>query len=76
MIIDSPPVLASSSASVLALNVGQILYVVEAERTREGELRDALKMIDSCANINFLLNKTRFTAGKKKFGSYYGYGYN
>ncbi len=76
IIIDSPPVLASSAASVLALHVGQILYVVEAERTREEELNDALKMIENCKNINFLLNKTRFTAGKKKFGSYYGYGYN
>ncbi len=76
IIIDSPPVLASSSASVLALHVGQILYVVEAERTREEELKDALKMIEKSKNINFLLNKTRFTAGRKKFGSYYGYGYN
>ncbi len=76
IIIDSPPVLASSAASVLALHVGQILYVVEAERTREVELTDAIKMIEKCKNINFILNKTRFTAGRKKFGSYYGYGYN
>lgn len=76
IIIDSPPVLASSAASVLALHVGQILYVVEAEKTREGEMNDSLKMIEKCKNINFLLNKTRFSPGKKKFGSYYGYGYN
>ena len=75
IIIDSPPVLASSAASVLAMHVGQILFVVEAERTREEELNDALKMIEDCKNINLLLNKARFTAGKKKFGSYYGYGY-
>ncbi len=74
IIIDSPPVLASSAASVLALHVGQILYVVEAEKTREEELGDALKMIEKCKNINLLLNKARFTAGKKRFGSYYGYG--
>lgn len=76
IIIDSPPVLASSAASVLALHVGQILYVVEADRTRTAELNDAIKMIEKCKNINFLLNKTRFTAGRKKFGSYSGYGYN
>lgn len=76
VIIDSPPVLASSAASVLALHVGQVLYVVEADRTREGELTDALKMIKKGPAINFILNKTRFTAGNKKFGSYYGYGYN
>jgi len=76
IIIDSPPVLASSAASVLAMHVGQILYVIEAERTREEELNDAFKMIEKCKNINLLLNKARFTAGKKKFGSYYGYGYS
>lgn len=76
IIIDSPPLLASSAASVLALHVGQILYVVEAERTSKEEISDALKMIEKCENINFILNKTRFSAGKKKFGTYYGYGYN
>lgn len=76
VIIDSPPVLASSAASVLALHVGQILFVIEAERTREEELNDALKLIEKCKNINLLLNKARFTAGKKRFGSYYGYGHS
>jgi receptor protein-tyrosine kinase len=75
IVIDAPPVLASSAASVLALHVGQILYIVEAERTREEELSGAFKMIDKCKNINLLLNKARFTAGNKRFGSYYGYGH-
>jgi len=74
IIIDSPPVLASSAASVLALHVGQILYVIEAEKTQEEELVDAFKMIEKCKNINLILNKARFTAGRKRFGSYYGYG--
>tara|TARA_B100001939_G_scaffold241823_1_gene209235 strand:- start:597 stop:1541 length:945 start_codon:yes stop_codon:yes gene_type:complete len=76
VIVDSPPVLANSSASVLALRVGQVLYIVEADRTREEELKEALSMISSCEHINLLLNKSRFSSGKKKFSSYYGYGYN
>ncbi|MFC7049351.1 XrtA-associated tyrosine autokinase [Emcibacter nanhaiensis] len=76
IIIDSPPVLASSSASVLALSVGQVLYVVEADKTREIDLKEALSMIGSCEHINLLLNKSRFSGGKKKFGSYYGYGHH
>ncbi|WP_321389611.1 XrtA-associated tyrosine autokinase [Emcibacter sp.] len=75
IIIDSPPVLASSSASVLALSVGQVLYVVEADKTREIDLKEALSMIGSSEHINLLLNKSRFSGGKKKFGSYYGYGH-
>jgi len=74
VIFDSPPVLASSVASVLALHVGQILFVVEAERTREPQLKEALSLVRSCQNINLLLNKSRFPGGDKKFGSYYGYG--
>jgi len=76
IIIDSPPVLASSAASVLALHVGQVLFVVEAEKTGETELKESLDMISACKNINLVLNKSRFSGGKKKFGSYYGYGYN
>ena len=74
VIFDSPPVLASSVASVLALHVGQILFIVEAERTREPQLKEALSLVSSCENINLLLNKSRFSGGDKKFGSYYGYG--
>lgn len=76
IIIDSPPVLASSAASVLALHVGQVLFVVEAEKTGEAELKESLEMISACKNINLVLNKSRFSSGKKKFGAYYGYGYN
>ncbi|RIK95432.1 MAG: protein tyrosine kinase [Proteobacteria bacterium] len=74
VIFDSPPALASSVASVLALHVGQILFVVEAERTREPQLKEALSLVSSCQHINLLLNKSRFSAGEKKFGTYYGYG--
>lgn len=74
IIFDSPPVLASSVASVLALHVGQILFVVEAERTREPQLKEALSLVSSCQHINLLLNKSRLAGGDTKFGSYY-YGY-
>lgn len=74
VIFDSPPVLASSVASVLALHVGQIMFVVEAERTREPQLKEALSLVSSCEHINLLLNKSRFSAGDQKFGTYYGYG--
>ncbi len=74
IIFDSPPALASSAASVLAMHVGQTLFVVEAENTREPQLREGLSMVSACKNTNLLLNKTRFNTGGRKFGSYYGYG--
>ena len=58
IIIDSPPVLASSEASVLALLVGQIVLVVEANRTKKANVERSLKLISNCENIYFVINKT------------------
>ncbi|MCJ9430367.1 XrtA-associated tyrosine autokinase [Kordiimonas marina] len=74
VIFDSPPVLASSAASVLALYMGQTVFVIEAEKTTEPQIKESLTMISSCENINLILNKTRYSGSNKKFASYYGYG--
>ena len=74
IIIDSPPVLASSAAPVLAMHVGQTVYVVEAETTRDAEIREGLNMLSACQNIQLLLNKSRFQPGGRRYGTYYGYG--
>lgn len=76
IVIDSPPALASSASSVLAMHVGQILFVVEADRTSEEEVKEALQLVKSCKNVNLILNKAKFHTGSKRFGSYYGYGYD
>lgn len=73
VIFDSPPLLATSEASVLASHMGQIVMVVEADRTPQSALREALELIgDSGAAISLLLNKT---TGPQSAGGYYGYGY-
>lgn len=74
VIFDSPPVLASSAASVLALYMGQTVFVIEAEKTTEPQIKESLSMISACENINLILNKTRYSGSNKKFASYYGYG--
>lgn len=74
VIFDSPPVLASSAAPVLALHVGQTVYVVEAEHTREPEVREGLSMLSACEHMHLLLNKSRFAPGGRRYGTYYGYG--
>lgn len=73
-IFDSPPALAASPASVLALHVGQAVMVVRADRTSEAELRDAIGLLSGCGDIRLLLNGVQFAAGTRRFGSYYGYG--
>lgn len=74
IIFDSPPALAASPASVLALHVGQAVMVVHADVTIDTALRDALSLLSGCENIQLLLNRTKFSPTGRKFGNYYGYG--
>jgi protein-tyrosine kinase len=74
IIFDSPPALAASPASVLALHVGQILMVVHADVTNDSALRDAISLLSGCDHIQLLLNQTKFSPTGRKFGNYYGYG--
>ena len=74
IVFDSPPVLASSEPSVLALHVGQIAFVVEAEATGRRAIEEALSMVSGCKNISLILNKRRGWMGSEHFGAYYGYG--
>jgi len=72
IIFDCPPILATSEATVLASYMGQIVFVVEAERTPQEAVKDALAHLSDCEHVGILLNKAPSrTAG----GDYYGYGY-
>jgi exopolysaccharide/PEP-CTERM locus tyrosine autokinase len=74
LVFDSTPLLAASSAGVLAALSGQVLVVVRAEVTREAALRDAIGLIGQHNGISLLLNRVRFTPEGRRFGSYYGEG--
>ncbi len=74
IIFDSPPALAASPASVLALHVGQTVMVVNADSTTDSALRDALSLLSGCEHIQLLLNRAKFSPTGRKFGNYYGYG--
>ena len=74
IIFDSPPALASSAASVLATHVGQIIFVVEADKTRESDLQEALSLMSACPNIQLVLNKVPVHQQSRRFAHYYGYG--
>ena len=69
VIFDSPPLLLTTEASVLASHMGQIVMVVEAETTTQHAVKDALRQIETCANINLVYNKAKAFPG----GNYYGY---
>jgi len=74
IIIDSPPLLAASGARVLAGLAGQIVFVVEAIRTTQNAMREALRMIETHANIGLVLNKSRERPRAAYQYGYYGAG--
>lgn len=71
ILFDSPPALAASPASVLALHVGQVTMVVRADRTSESDLREAVSLLDACAHLHLMLNAVSYAPGGRRFGSYY-----
>ena len=71
IIFDSPPMLARSEAMVLAQHVGQVVFVVEAERTSRTAVNEALAMIGQKLG-GVVLNKTPQIPLQEGFG-YYDY---
>jgi exopolysaccharide/PEP-CTERM locus tyrosine autokinase len=76
IIIDSPPILASSEPGVLASYVGKVVMVVQANATTKGAIAQSLSLIDVCPNVNFVLNNVTATAGPERFGYYGSYDYD
>ena len=73
IIFDTAPLLATSEAAVLVSLVGQILIVVEAEKTSKGAISSAVEMIKGHQGVGFVLNKARPQIGASLIGGYYNY---
>lgn len=75
IVFDSPPLLLTNEATALAAHMGQIVVVVEAEKTEHETLRQALALIEECPVKLLLLNKNRYGARGGYYGIYGGSGY-
>ena len=72
VIFDSPPLLLTTEARVLASHMGQVVIVVQAGKTLQSDVQSALATIDSCPIRLMLLNQAQASS----HGGYgYGYGY-
>ena len=69
VIFDSPPLLATTEARVLATNMGQIVMVVASDATTQHAVKQALVALESCEIVMMVLNKAR----KSDIGTYYAY---
>ena len=59
VIFDSPPLLLTSESRVLASHMGQIAMVVESETTTQHAVKEALRQLEGCSNVNLIYNKMR-----------------
>jgi len=73
VLIDSPPLLASTEGQVIAAIAGQVVMVVAENSTSRDDVRSALALLDEQKPINAILNKSE----RPIMGGYYygGYGY-
>ncbi len=71
VVFDSPPLLLTSEAGVLANLMGQIVFVVGAETTPQNAVTQAMEHIGQDKTVGLLLNRAR--KHSRLFG--YGYGY-
>lgn len=72
VIFDSPPLLLTNEAHVLARQMGQVILVVAAENTKQQDVKNALHLIETNTHVSLIYNKAEpFLSGQK-----YGYGYN
>jgi len=73
IIFDTPPLLITSEAQVIASLAGQVVLVVEADRTLKHDVEDAVNMLDETKPIGLVLNKTQTSSGSDYYGdSAYG----
>lgn len=74
IIFDSPPLLFTTEAGVLASLMGQIVFVVAERQTPQSKVTEALSRLSEDKIVGLILNKSK-SQGKGAYGYSYGYGY-
>jgi receptor protein-tyrosine kinase len=57
VIVDTPPVLASTEAATLAPQVHQVVMVVAALQSDRFQIEKSLESVSACRSISLLFNK-------------------
>jgi exopolysaccharide/PEP-CTERM locus tyrosine autokinase len=72
IIFDAPPLLLTTEAKVLASRVGQVIVVVEAERTSRHIVAQAFAAVANCDLVMSVLNRCHRPREMPPYGDYYG----
>ena len=74
IIMDSPPLLATSEAHALSQKAGQIVLIIEYGKTLQAEVREAINTLDSNKPVNVILNKSAYSGSvgyhRGRYGQY------
>ncbi len=73
IVCDSPPMLVTTEAQVVAGLAGQIAVVVNANRTPQKLVRETLATLDIDKPVNLILNKCERASKAQYYGGYYGH---
>ena len=74
LVIDAPPLIATTEAAVLARQSGQVVMIVEANKTPQSAVEEAAQQLEGCQLVSMMLNKAT-GSGNVGYGYGYGYGY-
>ena len=72
VVVDSPPILLTSEARVLASLFGQVVLVVHAGTTQQKAVLEAIELIGDGPRVGLVLNQA---SAEGNAGDYYGYYY-
>lgn len=71
VVFDSPPLLLTTEAPVLASHLGQVVMVVSAAGTPSRAVADAFATVETCPIVMSVLNKCTEAVKARRYGYYY-----
>ncbi len=72
IIFDGPPLLSTPQTQVLTGLVGQVAFVIEAGKTPQAVVEEALNMISEEQAVGLVMNKSEGLSGRSDYYGYYG----
>ncbi|NTS75960.1 polysaccharide biosynthesis tyrosine autokinase [Catenovulum sp. SM1970] len=73
VVFDAPPLLGVNETTILAELSGQAVIVVESNKSKLAEVREAVSLLPENLAVGFVMNKALDTSDRG-YGYYYGYG--
>jgi exopolysaccharide/PEP-CTERM locus tyrosine autokinase len=74
-VLDSSPLLLTTESTILSHHVGQIVLVVQAGKTPQAAVKDAVGRLETTKPVGLVLNRASLPARISSYGGYGHYGH-